>query len=190
MKKSKQETAETHEDILNAAALEFRRNGIAETGLSEVMASAGLTHGGFYRHFESKEQLVAEACEKAFATVLDEVERRATRNSAENTLSTLVNGYLSNRHRDDFRNACPLAALGSDLRRADAKTRKVASAGFDRFVSIVEGQLDKLPPPEAKARATSIMAAMVGAMVLARIVDKPSVSNRILKSTRELILRT
>lgn len=185
MKKSKQETVETRQAILQAAALEFRRSGIEETKLSEIMASAGLTHGGFYRHFESKERLVAEACQTAFARVLDEMEHRA----AGKSLATLVNSYLSTRHRDEYANACPLAALGSDLRRTDSETRDTASTGIERFIAIVSSQLHDMPPREAKSRAAAIVSAMVGGMVLARVVNDPNVSNSILKDTRDFILR-
>lgn len=190
MRKSKEETAKTRERIVDSAAAEFRRSGIAETGLNELMASAGLTHGGFYRHFESKDHLIAEACQRAFADILDGMESLAAAKPPGDALEAVVAHYLSPRQRDNPANGCPLAALGSDLRRADANTRDIASDGYLRLVEIVRGQIEALPPREAKARATAIVSAMVGAMILARVVNDTGTSNRILKDTRDFILHS
>jgi TetR/AcrR family transcriptional repressor of nem operon len=189
MKKTKKETAQTREHIVGTAALEFRRNGIERTGLADIMAAAGLTHGGFYRHFESKDDLVAEALDKAFTAVLDGMERRPVQKNSGEALRTLMNHYLSANHRDNFEDTCPLAALGSDLRRADRRAREVASAGIARMISIVGSRLPGVSAREGKARATAIVGAMVGSMVLARIVTDPGVSNNILKAAREFILQ-
>src|SRR6266566_5816567 len=120
MRKSRIEAAKTRERIVSAAAAEFRQHGIAATGLADLMAAAGLTHGGFYRHFESKDQLVAEACaaatESAMATFF-------SNKSPKNGLKGRVAQYLSPAHRDDPSAGCPLAALGSEISRCDEKTR-------------------------------------------------------------------
>jgi TetR/AcrR family transcriptional repressor of nem operon len=189
MRKSKQETAQTREEILQQAARAFRKDGIAQTGIAEVMAAAGLTNGGFYRHFDSKEQLVAEACNIACSVLLDNMERRALGKTPEKALNDLVKHYLSPGHRDNFDNACPLAALGGELRHADEETRQAAGAGLDRFISIVASQLEQLSSEKARARATAVVSAMVGSMVLARIVNNRSMSNAILKDTAQFILR-
>lgn len=188
MRKSKQEAAQTREHIVAAAALQFRQNGIAETGLAEVMASAGLTNGGFYRHFESKDQLVAEACENAFSTLLEKLEQRIAGQTPKKALRTLVTLYLSPERLNDFNNACPLAALGSDLRRAGETSRQIAAAGFERFAALIERQLTHLRPRQARERATAIVSAMVGSMILAGIAKDPGVSHGILKSTTDFIL--
>jgi TetR/AcrR family transcriptional repressor of nem operon len=189
MRKSRKETAETRELILDTAAREFRQNGIAETGLAEVMNAASLTHGGFYRHFESKEDLVCESLQRAFDQLFDGMDARGTEMTANDALAAIVNHYLSPKQRDHFERACPLAALGSELRRAEDQTRDVASLGVSRFVSIVRKRIGRLPPRRAKAKATAMVSALVGGMVLARLVNDQTVSNSILKDTREFILQ-
>src|SRR5262244_1986400 len=108
MRKSRIEAAKTRERIVTAAAAEFRQHGIAATGLADLMKAAGLTHGGFYRHFASKDQLVAEATTAALDALLEGM-------AAHPTVSAAVAAYLSTRHRDNPASGCPLAALGGEL---------------------------------------------------------------------------
>ena len=115
MKKSKLETAETRRRIVKAAAAEFRRNGIHATGLCELMAAAGLTHGGFYRHFDSKDQLIAEACAAGMEA---EVAGAGCRGLGKGGLTELAASYLSTMHRDNPGEGCLLAGLGSELEDA------------------------------------------------------------------------
>ncbi len=98
MRKSKEEAAETRSRIVRKASKEFNQHGIAGTGLSDVMKSAGLTHGGFYKHFQSKDELVTEALERALEKSFQAIEHSA--------IAELINEYLSPVHRDDFDNAC------------------------------------------------------------------------------------
>src|SRR5258707_2973820 len=130
MKKSRIEAAKTRERIVTAAAAEFRQHGIAATGLADLMKAAGLTHGGFYRHFASKDQLVAEACSAAIASMTQRVASNASRKRGRKGLETAVADYLSTAHRDNPRDGCPLAALGSELARADTQTRAAAKNGL------------------------------------------------------------
>ena len=123
MRKSKQAAAETRKRIVTAAACEFREKGIVATGLADLMKAAGLTHGGFYKHFASKDQLVAEAAGEAVNAVIGEMAAHPTINSA-------VAAYLSTRHRDNPASGCPLAAIGSELSRPTrrrARQRRRAS---------------------------------------------------------------
>src|SRR6267154_5023371 len=100
MRRSKQEAAETRQRIISAAAVEFRRNGINDTGLSDLMAAAGLTHGGFYRHFESKDQLVAEACGAAIESTIENAWAPLLEQGKRHRLEAIVADYLSENHRD------------------------------------------------------------------------------------------
>ena len=184
MRKSRQETAETRERIVHTAAHEFGQHGIAETGLADVMSAAGLTHGGFYRHFDSKDQLVAEAIEKN----LDSMWLTMEKAQGAAALETIVKEYVSRTHRDNTQEVCPLAALGSELKRADERTRDVASRGILRMIALLEKRLSDLPPKEAKSRAHAIVAAMVGSVFLSRIVTSPKLSDSLLRDTRDFIL--
>ena len=123
MRKSREEAAQTRMRIVEAASREFRKNGIVATGLNDLMKAAGLTHGGFYRHFASKDQLVAEACSAAIATMTERVASSASRERGRKGQEAAVADYLSTEHRDNPRDGCPLAALGAELARADTQTR-------------------------------------------------------------------
>src|ERR1700757_1282972 len=149
MRKSKQEAAATRERIVATAAAEFRQNGIGATGLSDLMAAAGLTHGGFYRHFASKDQLVAEACSAAVATMAERVASSASRERGRKGLEAAVADYLSTEHRDNPRDGCLLAALGSKRARPDPQTRAAATAGFLKLVDALAGGFAEGTPDEA-----------------------------------------
>src|SRR3982074_3205929 len=130
MRKSREEAGQTRKRIVTAAAGEFRKNGVVATGLNDLMSAAGLTHGGFYKHFESKDQVIAEACAEAVRVLMEKLEAAPSRGSAPGS-------YLSTRHRDDPATGCPLAALGSELARSDEATREAATEGFLRLVDIL-----------------------------------------------------
>src|SRR6202453_1721358 len=127
LRKSKMEAAQTREAIVAAAADLIRRTGIAEASLADIMAAAGLTHGGFYRHFRNKEHLVSEALsaagEKSIATI--------GRNMKQGGLNGAVDGYLSKSHRDSPTSICPFAALGSELARSGKEPRAAATEGLE-----------------------------------------------------------
>jgi len=185
MRKSKEEAAETRARIIRKASKEFNQHGIASTGLADVMKSAGLTHGGFYKHFQSKDELVAEAFERSLEKSFQAMERAI----GEGSVADLINEYLSPVHRDEFDNACPLPALGTELWREGGKARQKASLGVARFVSLVEKHLKGLPAEKRKSRAHAIVAALVGSMMLSRIVTDPKLSDRLLRDTRDFMLQ-
>jgi TetR/AcrR family transcriptional repressor of nem operon len=180
MRKSREEAAQTRKRIVTAASEEFRKNGIVATGLTELMRAAGLTHGGFYKHFESKDQLVAEACADAVETAIC-----ARLAAAASQGAGAAAAYLSTGHRDDPATGCPLSAIGSELARNDEKTRAAATAGFLKLVEIMSGQFGKLPPATARRRALVAVATMIGALTMSRIVTDPKLSAEILKEAEK-----
>jgi TetR/AcrR family transcriptional regulator, transcriptional repressor for nem operon len=190
VKKSKAETAETRRRIVECAAREFRRNGIHATGLNEVMAAAGLTRGGFYRHFQSKERLVAEACAAGMESFTAKAEAAACRSEGKNLLEALVESYLAINHRDGRSGGCPLAGLGSELARADEDTRAAISAEFLKLVDLLAKHSRRRKPEQAKSDALFALSAMVGAVTLSRIVTDPDLSEAILSDTKRLLART
>ena len=184
MRKSKQEAAKTRERIVTVAAEEFREHGIVATGLADLMSAAGLTHGGFYRHFDSKDELVKEASAAALATMLDGL-AAASRKRGRTGLKNVAAKYLSTEHRDHPREGCPLAALGSELARADAETRDAATAGFLRLVDILAEQFDQTHPSEGKKKASVAAVTMIGALTMSRIVTDAALSKSLLRSALE-----
>jgi TetR/AcrR family transcriptional repressor of nem operon len=180
MRKSREEAARTRARILTAAAAEFRRNGIVATGLNDLMSAAGLTHGGFYKHFASKDHVVREACREAVQTAISEGLAAAVSEGA-------AAAYLSTDHRDNPAAGCPLSAIGSELARSDQKTRAVATAGFLRLVEIMAGQFGKIPPAVARRRALVAVSTMIGALTMSRIVTDQKLSVEILKAAQKSV---
>ncbi len=178
MRKSREEAVQTRKRIVRAAAGEFRKNGIVATGLADLMKAAGLTHGGFYKHFDSKDQLVREACGEAVQTaILDRLVLAASKGDG------IAAAYLSTEHRDHPDTGCPLSAIGSELARCDENTRAVATEGFLKLVEIMEGQFGKLKPDVARRRALVAVSTMIGALTMSRIVSDAKLSAEILKET-------
>jgi TetR/AcrR family transcriptional repressor of nem operon len=181
MKVSRQKAAENRERILNVAARLFRERGFDGIGVADLMKNAGLTHGGFYGHFFSKEDLMAQACARAIADSLDVWNRRADC-ATESPLSAVITGYLSTRHCDYLGSGCLLAALGPDVSRQSPPVRHTVTEGLRSFVEI----LARLIPGKSKAakrqKALATYASLVGAVVLARAVDDPDLSEEILQA--------
>lgn len=180
MRKSNKEAAQTRACIVETAADHLRRTGIAGASLADIMAAAGLTHGGFYRHFRSKEHLVAEALtaasEKTLATV--------RKNVAAGGVNAAVDGYLSPEHRDSATPICPFAAFGSELRHAGDETKAAAANALEAlFTTLAEGRTTA----EARSNAIVTLATMVGAMTLARAVPNGAIADEILDSTRQAL---
>jgi len=190
MRKSKSDTAATRDHILATASIAFRRDGIENTGLSDVMHAAGLTHGGFYRHFDSKEQLLAESLQHACGQAFDAMELEGEGKSPADALAAIVTYYLSPKQRDNFETACPLSALGSGLRHSDQATRDIAASGFQRVVGMLQSHLEGLSTRDARARANAMASAMIGSMMLSRILLGTSASDTVLKDTRKFLLQS
>ena len=183
MKVSREQAAQNRERIVEAAARLFRERGFEGIGVADLMKEAGLTHGGFYGHFSSKDDLIAEASARALAGSLGLLSNVAERASGE-SLSTVAGAYLTGKHRDNPGTGCLLAALGSDVSRQGPAVRRAVT---DHMRSAVE-LLTKLVPGKAKTarrqKAISTYATLVGAMVLARAVDNRELSQEILEAAR------
>jgi TetR/AcrR family transcriptional regulator, transcriptional repressor for nem operon len=183
VKKSKAETAETRKRIVKVASEVFRSNGINATGVSEIMSAVGLTHGGFYRHFDSKEQLVAEACAESLEVLAEGY--GAAADKGEMAFLKVLEHYLSAEYRDSNECACPLVANGSELARADKEIRQVATRGFENLIEIIAKRYRANGSPTAKADALFTLTAMIGAGTMARVVDDPELSDQIFQVTRK-----
>jgi TetR/AcrR family transcriptional repressor of nem operon len=172
---------ETHARIVDEAARAFRENGIEGVSIGDLMARLGLTHGGFYAHFENKDVLAAEACERAATEGQELLYRGTERLSRDEALLTVIRRYLSRTHRDHPENGCAAAAMGSEMRRASPVVRSM----FSRVVTAIATRFRAvLPEGATQDDALGMLATMVGGMVLARAVDDPALSDRILQAAR------
>jgi TetR/AcrR family transcriptional repressor of nem operon len=183
MRRSKKEAAETRRRIVESAANEFRRKGIAGAGLSDLMAAAGLTHGGFYRHFESKDELVSEAIKAAVESMFGDLASAVSREEDGGGLRELMAMYLSINHRDDPLSGCPLAYLGTEIARADNASREAATDGFLRLVHLLAAQTGKPNSRAAKRKAMVAASTMIGALMMSRVVTDPEISKTLLDET-------
>jgi len=187
MRKSRVETTETRRRIVEVAAEGFRAKGIHATGLADVMAAAGLSHGGFYRHFESKDQLVAHACDAGLTGIIEALEASADGCNEQDGFRAIVDAYMSTAHRDTPEHGCPLAGMGSELARADANTRAVASRGFDALVDMLAERMTGQDGAADRSRAAFAFAAMIGALTMSRIIADPAASASLLEDVTQHI---
>jgi len=183
MRKSKAAAAETRQQIVGIAANEFRLNGITATGVVPLMSKAGLTQGGFYKHFASKEQLVAEACTVALGGLVERFKSASAAGGARGFMA-IVDGYLSAGHREDREQGCPLAAMGSELVRTSEQTRLAAAQGFDDLVDVMAQSLSQLGGEGARSQAIFSLAAMVGAVTMSRLMSDEAAAATILNEVK------
>lgn len=180
MRYSLDQKAETHQHIVKAASTQFRKHGVNGIGVAQLMKSAGLTHGGFYAHFESKDALVAEAIDAAFDQTMDFLKDATSVASSRQRRQAVVQAYVNKKHRDNPGAGCAIAALGADVSRLDARTRKRFEARVAALVDAIAGGDDEA----ARKDAIVTLAAMVGGMVLARSVRSEALSGEILDAVQ------
>ena len=184
MKVSREQAAENRERVLQTAARLFREKGVDGVGVAELMQAAGLTHGAFYGQFSSKEELVAEACRWALGKTESYWERLQAREA--DPLAAVIDAYLSPAHRDDPGRGCALTTLGVEAPRRDPGVRRAVSDGLMNLLGRLEGLLPRrLQAARRRRRALTLMASLVGGLVLARAVEDESLSAEILAAVRE-----
>ncbi|MBS0253065.1 MAG: TetR/AcrR family transcriptional regulator [Proteobacteria bacterium] len=191
---SRKEADQHREDVLNAASKLFLEYGIDGVSVPAVMAEAGLTHGGFYGHFDSKEALVAEACERAFKerrSIYDGIEQR---NGADKKAARteFIKRYTTKAHRDAIGLGCPAAAMCGDMARENPKgqIRTAFAAGFNVMVERLTPLLSRKRKDKAAAREDALaqIAMLVGALVLSRSTKGSPVSDEIMQAARAALL--
>ena len=180
MRVSKQVAAENRQRILAAAGRLFRERGIDGAGVDAITEAAGLTHGAFYSQFGSKEAVVVEALD----LILNESNARWARAAGEadkrQVLESIIDGYLSSRHRNTLGKGCAVAALGSDLPRQSKKAREVFTERLEEGLEVLASLVPARTASRRRDVATQLFSAMVGGLMLARAVGSESVSQRIL----------
>ncbi len=180
---------QTRERILRAAARAIRKHGYEGVGVAGVMKEAGLTHGGFYAHFDSRDALLAAAADQAGAESIENLTRAIAAAKPGEELMALVDSYLADRHvtAPEQGLGCAIAAAGSEVPRQQAEVRRAAARRIKDIIGLVERQFPEWGKSAAHEKAMSIVASLVGALMLARAVDDPQLSKSIRKSARELI---
>jgi TetR/AcrR family transcriptional repressor of nem operon len=181
MKVSKETSAKHRDELLNAASRLFRERGFDKVGIAEIAAAAGLTHGAFYTHFESKEALCAEVIGRASGR------SRAALDSTLNWRAS-IEAYLSPKHVRDRATGCPFAALGGDVPRESETIRAAFSEALERSIEAVAARLGHKGEGSRREDAIQALATMVGALVLARTAATPRLRDEILGAARNKLL--
>lgn len=178
----------TRRRILDAAARTFRERGVAGTGVDEVMRRAGLTHGGFYAHFQDKEELVANACAAAFEAAIPNLDRIAAAPTRAARVRLLVDSYLAVRHRDNRGTGCFVVAVGADMVRLQGAARsgyaRAFGAHLDRLAIALRLSRD---PRKNREQVTLLMSSLVGALLFARAIEDPERSEAVLRAMRRQV---
>jgi TetR/AcrR family transcriptional regulator, transcriptional repressor for nem operon len=182
---SRDEKTRSHERIVEAAAGLMMEGGTETPSVAEIMSAAGLTHGGFYKHFDSRDELVAEAAAAAM-----EASNEATLEvvaGAEDPLGAFVDWYASPAHRDNLRQGCGVARLGADASSGDEQLREVYSAQVERYGELFEQLLGADGEPADRKAALAAMSTLVGALYVSRAVGEGALSEEILESARAAV---
>jgi TetR/AcrR family transcriptional repressor of nem operon len=189
MRYSKDHKAETHERIVKNASVRLREGGAASIGVAELMKEAGLTHGGFYAHFASRDALIGEAFAHAMEQTSKRWRKRAEQAPEGKELASIVTGYLTTQHRDDVGNGCALPSLGAEVLRANARTRKAVAAKLEEMIDIVSEQMPARTAKAARREAIGALATMMGTLILARMAGASEFSEEILAAGRHCVLQ-
>ena len=183
---SKGQKEKTHERIVAIASKRFREKGLAGFGIAELMKEAGLTVGGFYKHFDSRDELVTEALSDAFG-VWQRQKETAEFGGPPLTFAKLIDDYLSDVHRKNPGAGCAFSALAPEIARSDKRTRKLTSDQVKADLELLVGLLPGKAKRVARSRAILTFSALVGAMSLARAVSDEALSHEILKTVADLL---
>lgn len=179
---------ETRRRIVSVASAALRSQG-SSVGVADIMGRAGLTHGGFYAHFPSKEALLDEALDEGFDQGIASLERVVAAAAPQDRLAAVVDLYLSETHRDLPQHGCPVAALVSEAPHMGAECRSTFTAGIRRVLRLISGLLAERGCEDCEGLAMSIFSEMVGAVALSRAMSAPELSARVLADARVQILR-
>jgi TetR/AcrR family transcriptional regulator, transcriptional repressor for nem operon len=180
---SQADKAESHDRILQVAAACFREHGVEGIGVADLMKAAGLTHGGFYRHFASRDELVAEAIERALYEGARAV--KAVANSKEAPLAALVDAYLSATHRDDLATSCAVTTLAADVARSNDRARSAYTRQVGAYLELLTRLMGGHNQRSKRKKAIAALSTLVGAVSIARAVNDDKLSWEILKSAAQ-----
>ena len=188
MRYSREHKQETHARIVRKAAVRLREKGAHGVGVADLMKEAGLTHGGFYAHFDSRDALVIEAFGYAMDRSIEHWRKLAEETPPDRRLAAIVESYLTPAHRDDPGHGCAITSLGAEVARESPKTRRAFAAKVEQLIDLMADQITDVPRKAARKQAAGILAGMMGSLVLARIAGSGEFSDEILQAGREAAL--
>jgi TetR/AcrR family transcriptional regulator, transcriptional repressor for nem operon len=188
MRYSREHKQETHDRIVKKASVRLREKGAHGIGVADLMKEAGLTHGGFYAHFDSREALVIEAFGYAMDRGMDHWRKITDEVAPEKRLALIAEAYLSALHRDNPGHGCSIPALGAEIARESPKTRKAFAGKLDEMIEMMTDFIPNLPRKAARKQAIATLTTMAGTMLLARIAGSSELSDEVLKTGRESAL--
>jgi len=188
MRYSREHKLETHARIVKKASVRLREKGAHGVGVADLMKDAGLTHGGFYAHFDSREALVIEAFGYAMDRSTEHWRKLAQKTPPEKRLQAVVDGYLTTSHRDDPGQGCAIPALSAEIARESPRTRRAFAAKLDQMIDQFADLVPELPRKAARKQAMAAIATLMGTLVMARVAGSGEFSDEILGAGREAVL--
>jgi TetR/AcrR family transcriptional repressor of nem operon len=178
---------QTRNRIVENASRALRQSGADGMSVADLMKLAGLTHGGFYSHFESREALVIDAFTLAMDRTVAQWMSLTRAMPIEERLEVFVDAYLSPKHRDDRAHGCVLPALGTDIARSSKQARRIFARKLDEMIDVVAGLVPGKPPKQARRIAIATLATMMGSIALARAVGDDKLSDEVLGAGRQAL---
>ncbi|WP_339038962.1 TetR/AcrR family transcriptional regulator [Bradyrhizobium symbiodeficiens] len=188
MRYSPEHKQETHDRIVKKASVRLREKGAHGIGVADLMKEAGLTHGGFYAHFDSREALVIEAFGYAMDRSMEHWRKLTNEVSPDKRLAMIADAYLSTLHRDNPGHGCSIPALGAEIARESPKARKAFAGKLDEMIEMLVDNIPNVPRKAARKQAVATLATMAGTMLLARIAGSSELSDEVLKVGRDSAL--
>jgi len=188
MRYSREHKLETHARIVKRASVRLREKGAHGIGVADLMKDAGLTHGGFYAHFDSREALVIEAFAHAMDRSSERWRKLAEQTPPDQRVAAIVDSYLTPAHRDDPGHGCAIPTLGAEIARESLKTRKAFAAKLEHLIDTLAAQIPDASRKAARKQATAVIATMIGTLVMARVAGNGEFSEEILNAGREAVL--
>jgi TetR/AcrR family transcriptional repressor of nem operon len=186
MRVSRAQAEQNRQTVINVASRLFREHGFDGIGLKDLMKSAGLTQGAFYKQFASKEDLAAQASNRAFEGATDRWSRVAAANP-ENPLGAVISFYLSTDHRNEMADGCPIVSLGADAARQSSAVKASFEAGIEEHLEILSRWIGAAEDKESRSKAMAILSTMVGAVVLSRAINDKRLAKRLLQAAAKSV---
>ncbi|MCK9909016.1 TetR/AcrR family transcriptional regulator [Microbacteriaceae bacterium K1510] len=187
MRVSRVQAEENRQNVINVASRLFRERGFDGIGLKDLMESAGLTQGAFYKQFESKEDLAAQASMRAVESAFSRWSA-ATAANPDHQLAAILRFYLSAEHREEKADGCPIAALGADAARQGGAVKAAFETGIKAHLEVLSRLVAEAGSEEARSRAMTVLSTMVGAVTLSRIVNDPDLAQGFLDAAAQQVL--